>query len=235
MAGEDMTRESLFDDLLASSVASHGHFCPGQVVGVRMALLGCRLVGFNVPLGDEQIKKIIVFVEMDRCAGDAVAHVTGVRLGRRSLKHADYGIMAATFINLETGQAFRVISTEEARDLTPLYAPEVAGRHRQQGAAYRVMPDRVLFRVERVVVDLSQNDLPGPTRRKVSCVRCGQVVRDGREIVVDGQPLCQPCAGRAYFREAREVTWPEMDWAPAKRPAPPLSPLTSDSLLQIIE
>ena len=54
---------------------------------------------------------------MDRCTGDAVAHVTGVKLGRRSLKFADYGIMAATFINLETGQAYRVISTEEARDL----------------------------------------------------------------------------------------------------------------------
>jgi len=230
-----VTRESLFEGLLASSVAAHGHFCPGQVVGVRMALLGCRLAGFSVPLGDEQIKKIIVFVEMDRCAGDAIAHVTGVRLGRRSLKHADYGIMAATFINLETGQAFRVISTEEARDLTPLYAPEVTGRQGQQGAAYRVMPDGVLFRVERVVVDLSQNDLPGPTKCKTSCARCGQVVRDGREIIVDGQPLCQPCAGGAYFREAREMNWPEMDWSPVKPPIPSPSPLASGSRPQIIE
>ena len=106
-----------FDTLLNNSASAHGHLCPGQVVGVRMAMLGCRLIGLDEPTRIDQIKKLIVFVEMDRCTGDAVAYVTGVKLGRRSLKFMDYGIMAATFVNLETNTAFRVISTEEARDL----------------------------------------------------------------------------------------------------------------------
>jgi len=121
-----------FDDLLASSAAAHGHMCPGQVVGVRIAMLGCRLIGLDDPTSHEQIKKLIVYVEMDRCAGDAVAHVTGAKLGRRSLKFMDYGIMAATFVNLETSKAFRVLSTEEARDLACQYAPEVSGKYKQQ-------------------------------------------------------------------------------------------------------
>ncbi|MFA5111461.1 MAG: formylmethanofuran dehydrogenase subunit E family protein, partial [Desulfobaccales bacterium] len=79
-----------FPELLASSVAAHGHLCPGQVVGVRMAILGCRLLGFEVSCTLPQLKKLMVFVEMDRCTGDAVAQVTGVKLGRRSLKFADY-------------------------------------------------------------------------------------------------------------------------------------------------
>ena len=70
-----------FEDLLGSSAAAHGHLCPGQIVGVRMAMLGCRLIGLDDPTSDEQIKKLIVYVEMDRCAGDAVAHVTGTKLG----------------------------------------------------------------------------------------------------------------------------------------------------------
>ena len=106
-----------FEVLLKSSAQAHGHLCPGQVVGVRMAILGCRLIDLDEPRRHDQIKKLIVYVEMDRCTADAVAHVTGVKLGRRSLKFMDYGIMAATFVNLDTGRAFRVISTEEARDL----------------------------------------------------------------------------------------------------------------------
>jgi formylmethanofuran dehydrogenase subunit E len=203
-----------FEELLASSAAAHGHLCPGQVVGVRMSLLGCRLIGLDDPSRRDQIKKLIVYVEMDRCTADAVAHVTGVKLGRRSLKFLDYGIMAATFVNLETDKAYRVLSTEEARHLAPLYAPGVAGKSRQQLEAYKRMPDSVLFQVQQVQVKISEFSLPGPTRSKVSCSRCGQVVRDHREVVVDGAPLCRPCAHGAYYANAREIAWPDMNWAP---------------------
>ena len=203
-----------FESLLKSSAAAHGHLCPGQVVGVRMAMLGCRLIGLDEPTRHDQIKKLIVYVEMDRCTADAVAHVTGVKLGRRSLKFMDYGIMAATFVNLETGLAFRVLSTEEARSLAPVYAPEIADKYPQQLEAYRRMPDSVLFRVQQVDVSISEFDLPGPTRRKVACAQCGQVVRDHREVNRDGQVLCRSCAGGAYFSNAREITWPDMNWKP---------------------
>jgi len=204
-----------FESLLKSSAAAHGHLCPGQVVGVRMAMLGCRLIGLDDPSSHEQIKKLIVYVEMDRCTADAVSHVTGVKLGRRSLKFVDYGIMAATFLNLETNRAYRVVSTEEARDLAAMFAPEIAGKHAQQLRAYQRMPDSVLFRVQEVDVNLAELDLPGPTRRKVACVRCGQVVRDGREVIRSGRVLCKPCSGECYYREAREVSWPDMNRTPA--------------------
>jgi formylmethanofuran dehydrogenase subunit E len=208
-----------FDTLLKNSAAAHGHLCSGQVVGVRMAMLGCRLIGLDEPTRTDQIKKLIVFVEMDRCTGDAVAHVTGVKLGRRSLKYMDYGIMAATFVNLETDTAFRVISTEEARDLAPVYAPEIPEKYLRQLEAYKRMPDSVLFRVQQVRVDMNEYDLPGPTRKKVSCCRCGQVVRDNRQVVRNGCILCKPCAHGAYFSEAKEITWPDMNWTPPKEEA----------------
>ena len=98
------TSVQTFEELLAGSVAAHGHLCPGQIVGVRMALLGLRLLDFEAPPTYPQLKQLIVFVEMDRCTGDAVAFVTNAKLGRRSLKFVDYGIMAATFVNLATDQ-----------------------------------------------------------------------------------------------------------------------------------
>ena len=127
-----------FHELLETSAVAHGHLCPGQVVGVRMAMLGCRLIGLDEPTRRDQIKKLIVYVEMDRCTADAVAHVTGVKLGRRSLKFVDYGIMAATFLNLATGKAFRVVSTEEARDLAAVYAP--GGERQVPAAAHGLLP-----------------------------------------------------------------------------------------------
>jgi formylmethanofuran dehydrogenase subunit E len=218
------TSVQTFEKLLAGSVAAHGHLCPGQIVGVRMGLLGLWLLDFEAPPTYPQLKQLIVFIEMDRCTGDAVAYVTNVKLGRRSLKFVDYGIMAATFINLETNKAFRVISTEESRDLAPLYAPQEHEKRSQQLEAYRVMPDSVLFRVQEVEVDLSPYDLPGPTRCKVTCARCGQVVRDHREVIQNGRALCRPCAGGAYFKTATEIVWDNMNWSP-QAPVQEVEPL----------
>ena len=175
----------------------HGHLCPGQVIGVRMAMLGCRLIGIDDP--QAEIKKLIVFVEIDRCASDAIAAVTGCKLGRRSLKFVDNGIMAATFLNLETGRAYRLSATERSRKLASTYAPDINNLREKQLKAYRVMPIAELFRIQEVRVDLKRLDFPGPTRRKVVCTICGETVRDGKEARIDGRLCCRPCAGDTYF------------------------------------
>jgi formylmethanofuran dehydrogenase subunit E len=189
-----------FETLLEGSAEAHGHLCPGQVVGVRMAMLGCGLIGLDDPRHPDQIKKLVVYVEIDRCATDAIAFVTGVKLGRRSLKFVDNGIMAATFVNLESGKAVRILSTEQSRDRVPQYAPGVAEKQRQQLVAYKVMPDEVLFQVQPVYVEVPANDLPGPSRFKAQCEQCGQVVRDKKEVLRGGRVLCRLCAHGAYFR-----------------------------------
>lgn len=176
--------------------------CPGQVVGVRMAMLGCRLIGLDEPSRLPQIKKILVYIEIDRCAADAIAYVTGVKLGRRSLKFMDHGIMAATFVNLETGKAVRIVSTESSRDLAGQYAPGIDDPKEQQLAGYKAMPDDVLFTVQEVIVDVPVHEMPGPSKFKTQCQACGQMVRDKKEVVLGGRVLCKPCAYGAYFRPA---------------------------------
>jgi formylmethanofuran dehydrogenase subunit E len=127
-----------FDKLLQESSTIHGHHCAGQVLGVRMAMLGCREVGIDEPKG---CKKLVVYVEMDRCATDAMQAVTGCSLGKRTLKFLDYGKMAATFVNTETGKAVRVLAKDDARALTPSFAPGAATPREAQKQAYRVMPE----------------------------------------------------------------------------------------------
>ena len=108
------------DDLLADAAAMHrGCVCPGQVLGVRMTILGCQLLGIDEPT---QGKRLIVYVEIDRCMADAIAAVTGCRLGKRTLKHMDYGKCACTFVDTSTGRAIRVSARDDARSNVWRYA-----------------------------------------------------------------------------------------------------------------
>jgi formylmethanofuran dehydrogenase subunit E len=172
------------------------HLCPGQVVGVRMAMLGCRLVGLNNPRRLPQIKKLIVYVEIDRCATDAIAYVTGVKLGRRSLKFVDNGIMAATFVNLDKGKAFRIVSTESSRDLAHVYAPGIADVRQQQIDAYTNMPDDEMFNVMPVRWMCPSTIYPVLPGSKSAVQSCGAMVRDKKEVLVGNRVLCRPlCLG----------------------------------------
>jgi formylmethanofuran dehydrogenase subunit E len=120
-------------------------------------------------------------------------------MGKRTLKFRDYGINAATFLNVETGLAYRIVSTEESKTLADAYAPEEADSHRRQLVGYQRMPNEALFHIKPVKVLLDELEMPGQPRRKAVCQRCGQVVRDGREVIKENKVLCRPCAGKAYF------------------------------------
>src|SRR5512143_3149814 len=146
--------------LLEESARIHGHLCPGQVLGVKMSMLGLREIGIADPKGKDR-KSIIVFVEMDRCATDAVQSVTGCSLGRRTMKFMDYGKMAATFVNLKTGQAVRVVAKEEPRQKAKEYFPEIANKYEAQLEAYKIMADNELFEVMEVNVEINPEDMPG--------------------------------------------------------------------------
>jgi formylmethanofuran dehydrogenase subunit E len=87
------------DSLIREAEIAHGHLCAGQILGVRLALFGLAKLGIDDPRGKDR-KRLVTFVEIDRCATDAIAVVTGCRLGKRALKFRDWGKMAATFVDL---------------------------------------------------------------------------------------------------------------------------------------
>ncbi|MEN8140299.1 MAG: FmdE family protein [Thermodesulfobacteriota bacterium] len=187
-----------FETLLERSTKIHGHICAGQVIGVRMAMIGLREIGISDPRGEER-KKHYVLVEIDRCATDAIQTVTGCTLGKRSLKWLDYGIMAATFVNLESGQAVRVTALEESRETAKKYAPEIGNKYKQQLEAYRLMAEDELFKVEQVEITIPAEDMPGRPLDRVQCQECGDWVQDRRSVAKDGKELCKPCAFGRYY------------------------------------
>jgi len=184
-------------ELLERSVENHGHLCPGQVLGVRMAMAGCRAVGIDDP---KSTRDLIVYVEIDRCATDAIQSVTGCKLGKRTLKFLDYGKMAATFYNSRENSAVRVLARDDSREKAKDYAsPELAVKEAQT-QAYMAMDDNELFVITPVHLQLREEDLPGHPLSRVACDRCGEGVNDRREVTAAGRILCKACAVGAYYQ-----------------------------------
>ncbi|RJQ52113.1 MAG: formylmethanofuran dehydrogenase [Nitrospiraceae bacterium] len=198
MPNNDENDKNNFEALLDVSVKTHGHLCPGQVLGVRMSMLGLRKIGIDDPKGKDR-KNLIVFVEMDRCATDAVQSVTGCSLGHRTMKFMDYGKMAATYLNLKTNNAVRVIAREDSRDKAKNRFPDIEDKYKAQLEAYKIMPDEELFDVMSVKVGIKPEDMPGKPLKRVKCEQCCEYVQDKRDIEADGRVLCKACATGAYY------------------------------------
>src|SRR6266545_3098245 len=119
------------DEYVALAEQAHGHMCAGQILGLRMALYGLKLLAIDDPTGADR-KRLVTFVEIDRCATDAIPVVTGCRLGKRALKFRDFGKVAATFCDLRDDRAVRVAARETAKQRAREMHPEIANKNEQQ-------------------------------------------------------------------------------------------------------
>ena len=188
------------DEYLRDAEQAHGHLCAGQVLGVRMAMLGLEKLGIDDPHGNKaDRKRLVTFVEIDRCATDAIGVVTGCRLGKRALKFRDWGKMAATFVDLTTGKAIRIAAKESSKALARTMHPELESKNQQQMLAYREMPEDDLFTMQWVKVDLPPEEFPGYKGDRIVCAECGEGINFRREIQRDGRVLCRACAGERYY------------------------------------
>ena len=195
----------VLDDLLAQAEIAHGHLCAGQILGVRMAMLACRRLGIEEPRGRDR-KRLVTFVEIDRCATDAISVVTGCRLGKRALKFRDWGKMAATFVDLnlrldeDIYKGLRISALESSKAEAARLYPQLE-KNPQQMLAYREMPEEILFSEQWVRVPLPRSEFPGFKGSRVTCSVCGEGINYDRFRERDGKPVCFGCAdlkGRYY-------------------------------------
>ena len=207
------------DELLHEAELAHGHLCAGQILGVRMAMLAMQRLGIRDPrkktLADGTLnpdrKRPVVFVEIDRCATDAIGVVTGARVGKRALKLRDWGKMAATFIDLNAKldgnadshdyKALRVVALESSKQRARELYPSL-DKNAQQMRSYRELPDDELFSTQWVRVSLPPSEFPGYKGERTACARCGEGINFDRFIERNGERLCISCAqpDALYYR-----------------------------------
>jgi formylmethanofuran dehydrogenase subunit E len=168
---------------------------------VRLAMLGLAKLGIDDPHGKDR-KRLVTFVEIDRCATDAVAVVTGCRLGKRALKFRDWGKMAATFVDVNTGKGVRIAAKESSKALAKQMHPELPNKNSQQMLAYREMSEDDLFTTQWVKVDLPPEEFPGYKGERIVCEVCGEGINFRREVRRDGKVFCRACAGNddVYYK-----------------------------------
>ncbi len=171
-----------FEQDMEAAAAYHGHVCSGIVLGVRMARFGCRLLGIDDPL---DYRDLVVYIEIDRCATDAIYAVTGCTMGRRRLKWIDNGKLAATFVDLATSKAVRLVVMNET------FPPEDA----DLAQFWSAISDEDIFGVRHFEKDVPLEDRPGRPVRTATCMKCREKVMDGRDVTVNAQVLCRDCAG----------------------------------------
>jgi formylmethanofuran dehydrogenase subunit E len=185
------------DQFLAQSADLHQHLCPRQVLGARMGMLAGALLGLELPQAG---KRLITFVETDGCFADGVAVATGCWLGRRTMRLADYGKVAATFVDTHDGRAFRIRPHAEARALAGAYAPGAKSRWHAYLEAYQLMPDDELLEARPVELSVDLRALLSRPGLRAVCARCGEEIINEREVLAGGVTLCRGCAGENYYR-----------------------------------
>jgi formylmethanofuran dehydrogenase subunit E len=165
---------SLFQELLQKSASFHNHLCPRQVLGVRIGLTGGRCLGLDVPQTD---KRILTLVETDGCFIDGLAVATGCNIGRRSMYVYDFGKVAATFIDTQSGRTVRIVPSHLTRKLAKSYAPEAESRWHAYLLGYQRMPDEELLTIQEVILDVSLAEILSKDGYRVNCDICGSAVR----------------------------------------------------------
>lgn len=192
--------QDLEDEINAAS-GFHGKLCAGIVIGVRMAVLGLKMIEITDPKWKDR-KDLLIFAENKRCPIDALQSVTGCKISSGSLRIYDYGKMAASFLNIKTGKAVRIICQDPARDNVNTYAPNAKlDKQKREIYAYKIMPENELFYVSNVKITLSPSEMPGKTRNRVVCPSCNETISSNKGVIVNEKILCTPCAGSCYYEK----------------------------------
>lgn len=187
------------NDVLNISAARHSHLCPRQVLGARIGLAGVHKLGLDAPRND---KRLLVILETDGCFADGVEAATGCTVGHRTLRVEDYGKVAATFVDVKTGQAVRIAPALDVRERSYAYAPEEKRHYFAQLAAYPLMPDNELLTIQEVYLNTPVEALVSRPGVRVNCELCGEEIINEREVIREGMILCRACSGSAYYQIA---------------------------------
>jgi formylmethanofuran dehydrogenase subunit E len=187
---EIFTMDRDFEEQLEKAVNFHGHICGGIVIGTKMAMYAMKLLDMELNKKD---KDLMVFVEIDRCMADAVQSVTGCSLGKKSLKHMEYGKFASTFYNVSTGKGIRITDVDANKDNSIEESTE------ELIERFKNTKNEELFKVQNVKIRLDSNELGGSHGDRAFCSLCKERVMDNMHILRNGKIFCKSCAEKSYY------------------------------------
>jgi formylmethanofuran dehydrogenase subunit E len=167
---------------------------------VRLGLAGASALGLSLPRCD---KRLLVILETDGCFADGVEAVTSCSVGHRTLRIHDFGKMALTVVDVETGAGLRLTPHSDVRGKAEAYSRQVVPSedrpyyHMLYG--YQLMPEAELAVIQPVrLLTPLEAILSHPSARAV-CHACGEEIYNDRQVERDGQVFCRACSGDTYY------------------------------------
>ena len=200
--------------LLRISGRLHGHYCSYSALGVKAGARAVRDLDIRRDAGMEEV---VAIVETNNCFSDGVQISTGCSFGNNALIFRDFGKTAFTLAR-RSGEGVRIsvradrVRAERSPEASELWervvvqrggskAEKVRLRELWTDMSFRVLelPDAEVFDIRRVSLAV-----PGYARifESVRCSVCGEDIMEPRARLVNGQPVCLPCSGQAYYQLA---------------------------------
>jgi formylmethanofuran dehydrogenase subunit E len=192
-------RKSKMDKLqehLKQTAKHHEKLCPRQVLGVRMGMLAGEVLGVELPQKD---KRLFTFAESDGCGTGGISIATGCSIERRTMRVLDFGKLAATFVDTNTGQATRICPQPNCRDEALHNRPMQEDSWQTMLEAYQTLSYEKLFVVRSVNLIVSLEKIISQPGKRICCALCGEEIVNEREVCRDGETFCRACAGEAYY------------------------------------
>ena len=183
--------------LLEISSRDHNHLCPRQILGVRIGLRGICSLQLEPNRGS---KRLLVITETDGCFVDGLSAATNCTVGNRTLRVEDYGKVAATFIDTQTGRSVCVAPVLDIRERACIFVPDEPRHYFAQMQAYQMMPDEEMMTVQEVFLNTSIELIVSHPGLRVHCNVCGEEIMNEREVMQEGLTLCRTCAGGGYYQ-----------------------------------
>lgn len=189
---------------LKNTVEFHGHFCPGVVIGYRVATLARKELG----LGRSEDEELIAIVENDTCAVDAIQYINGATFGKGNLVFQDHGIHAYTFIERKSGKQIRIElkadvfqeESEQRREILRKQNQNISLTDEEKAILQKArqdmfkklltMSDDELFNVKNVDIKVPEKAM---IFNSIKCSKCGLMVMETRIRVLDDKFYCIPC------------------------------------------
>ena len=186
---------------IEQTIAFHGHSCPGLAIGIRAAEIALREMAGVRPAA------LVCVTETDMCGVDAIQFLTGCTYGKGNLIHKDYGKMAFTFHDRDSGRAFRLLFNQQAwgdgrEAFTALMAKSSQGplapEEQERLEHLRIEVQRHLLDLPADEVFLLQACPDQPPRsarvlQNLTCDECAETVMESRTRRFAGKTLCLPC------------------------------------------
>lgn len=194
------TASAELEELLRQSASLHRHLCPRQVLGVRLGTYAAQFFPGSFP---QQNKRMLALVEMDGCFADGVSVATGCSMGHRTMRLADEGKIATTFVDTKSGLALRIFALPDLRVRAAAAITGAASRWHAYLEAYRRFSAEELFGCHPVRLNFDLAAVIGRPGARSVCGLCGEEILNQREIEKDGRTLCRSCAGESYWASAQ--------------------------------